>query len=159
MKGAFFLLVSCMGILVACDSNRLYEQNNDFDDRHWAVEEKPFFEFEIKNVEGTYNLYVNVRNTVSYPNANLYFTYYLSDSTGTVIHQDLVTEFLFDKKTGKPFGSTVLGDIYDHQFPILKNYVFEKPGKYQVHYEQFMRYDTLRGILSVGLRVEKNLPG
>ena len=145
-------------LLAACDTNRVYENNVDFDQRFWAVGDQPQFEFVIDDVTSKYNLYANVRNEVSYPNANLYFTYYLSDTTSKVLDKKLVSEFLFDKKTGKPFGTSVLGDIYDHRFPILKNHSFQNAGKYIVRFEQFMRTDTLQGILSVGLRVERSEP-
>ncbi|HEX5171344.1 MAG TPA: gliding motility lipoprotein GldH [Cyclobacteriaceae bacterium] len=152
----WLLFIAGILLFTACDPNRVYEQNVDFEQRQWSVSEQPQFEFTIDDTTQGYNLYANIRNEVSYPNANLYFTYYLNDTTGKVLAKKLVTEFLFDKKTGRPFGSSVLGDIYNHRFPILKNYSFQTPGKYSVRFEQFMRSDTLEGILSVGLRVERN---
>jgi gliding motility-associated lipoprotein GldH len=139
----------------ACDPDRVYEKNVDFDERFWALTEHPQFEFVINDENTPYNLYINVRNEESYPNANLYFTYYLTDSLGNILNQELLTEFLFDKKTGRPFGSSVLGDIYNHRFPILEDYRFESPGKYNIRLEHFMRTDSLQGILGVGLRVER----
>jgi len=146
--------------LVACgDSKRVYEQNVDMNERVWMVSDKPKFEFEIDNTPQRYNLYGNTRNTVSYPYARLFFTYYLQDSTGRELQKNLVGEFLFDAKTGKPFGKSGIGDLYDHQFLMLKDYQFKSPGKYAVTLEQFMRMDTLKGITAVGLRIEKAEPG
>jgi gliding motility-associated lipoprotein GldH len=71
----------------------------------------------------------------------------------------LMTEYLFDAKTGKPFGKSGIGDLYDHRFLLLKNYQFKSKGKYRMKFEQFMRTDTLPGILAVGLRVERSRPG
>ena len=152
---AIIIVASLMLMLAACDSTRIYEVNKDFPDPEWIVSDKPSFEFKIDNTDLKYNLFVNVRNEISYPKANLYFTYYLMDSAGTVLEKDLITKFLFDKKTGEPEGSSVLGDIYDHQFLLLKDFQFQYPGKYTVQYEQFMRMDTLDGVLALGLRVEK----
>ena len=59
-------------------------------------------------------------------------------------------------KTGKPFGTSGLGDIYDHRFELLKDYQFPTRGKYRIKLEQMMRMDTLHGILAVGVRVENN---
>jgi gliding motility-associated lipoprotein GldH len=142
-------------LVIACDDKRIYEKNQDFDSREWVISEKPSFEFFVDDTSSKYNLYFNVRNEVSYPKANLYFTYYIADSTGKEIQKKLRSEYLFDKKTGKPFGSSGLGDIYDHQIPIANQFQFKHPGKYRVSFEQFMRMDTLPGILAVGLRVEK----
>lgn len=154
MRRLLLTVLCAAAALWACDSTRVYEKNQDFTARHWLVSEQPSFEFEVSDVRKPYNLYFNVRNAVSYPDANLYFTYYLTDSTGTMLRKALVSEFLFDRKTGEPFGSSVLGDIYDHQFLLLKDYMFARPGKYTMRYEQFMRRDTLNDILAVGLRVE-----
>jgi len=66
----------------------------------------------------------------------------------------LISEYLFDLKTGQPFGASGLGDVYDHRFPFLENYEL-KPGLYNLKLQQFMREDTLHGILAAGIRVER----
>jgi gliding motility-associated lipoprotein GldH len=146
-----------LGVMAAaCDDTRVYEKYVDFDQRYWVVNEKPEFEFQIADTSRKYTIYSNVRNSVSYPWSRLFVTYYLQDSTGRDIRKDLINEYLFDVRSGKPFGESGLGDIYDHQFLLLKDYRFSQPGKYKVKFEQFMRTDTLQGILAVGLRVEQS---
>ncbi len=154
------LIVCCFVVLLAaCDDTRVYEQITDFEERVWIVSSKPVFEFVIDDSTQRYNLYADIRNTVSYPYSRFFFTFYLQDSIGTEIHKNLKTEFLFDSKTGKPFGKSGIGDLYDHRFLLLKDYEFKNGGKHQVVFEQFMRMDTLSGITAVGLRVEKSAPG
>lgn len=155
----FLLLFITTLFFTACDDNRVFEKIVDFEDRQWLVSEKPEFEFVIDNTGTQYNLYCNIRNTVSYPNSRFFFTYYLQDSTGAEIKRALMTEYLFDAKTGKPFGKSGIGDLYDHRFLLLKKHQFPYKGKYRVKFEQFMRTDTLPGILAVGLRVERSRPG
>ena len=140
--------------LISCDQTRVYEQNVDFSQGYWLISEKPEFDFVIDRSIDKYTLYGNIRNSVSYPYARIFLNYYLLDSAGNELQKKLVTQYLFDAKTGKPFGSSGLGDIYDHQFELLKDYRFKYPGKYKLKFEQFMRTDTLQGILAVGLRVE-----
>jgi len=148
------MFCACMLTLSACDESRLYEKNEDFKSRYWLASHQPTFEFNIHDTR-VYNLYFTIRNESDYPNSNIYFTYYLTDSLGNTLEKKLTNQFLFDKKTGRPFGSTGLGYVYEHRFPVLENYTFKNPGTYAVRFEQFMRTDTLRGVLSVGLRVEK----
>ncbi|MDL5050872.1 gliding motility lipoprotein GldH [Oscillatoria amoena NRMC-F 0135] len=150
-----FLPVALAVILIACDASRVYEQNHDFTNRWWTVSEQPRFEFSISDTTVPYALYLNVRNESVYPYANLYVTYHLLDSAGKELHQKLITGFLFDKKSGKPLGQSGIGDIYDHRFLLLNNHVFPYSGRYTMRFEQFMRADTLKGILAVGLRVER----
>ena len=157
MRVLFTLCITAI-FLTACDDTRVYEQITDFEKRQWVITEKPQFEFVIDDINEKYNLYGDVRNSVSYPYSRFFFTYYLQDTTGLEIQKNLMTEFLFDAKTGKPFGKSGIGDLYDHRFLLLKNYQFKNKGKYRIVFEQFMRMDTLPGILAVGLRVEKNRP-
>ena len=152
---AFPALLIAGILLFACDDTRTYEQVSDFESRQWIITEKPQFEFTIDDVNERYNLYSNIRNSVSYPYSRFFLTYYLQDTTGAEIKKELISAYLFDARTGKPYGSSGIGDLYDHRLLLLKDYQFQNKGKYRVVFEQFMRMDTLPGILSVGLRVER----
>lgn len=154
-KGLLFILVCA---LLSCDSSRIYDQNYDFEGRHWLASEEPAFEFKVDDTSTGYDLYTSVRNESTFPNANLYYEFTLTDSLGTVMEEKLLSQFLFDEKSGRPFGSTVLGDIFDHRFLILENYRFEQPGKYTLRYKHKMRADTLTGMLAIGLRVNRHTP-
>ena len=148
------ILVFLLLFIFGCDSNRLFETNTDFSESSWLVQNKPSFEFRIRDLGKRYNVLCNVRNTSDYPYARLFFNFSLKDSTGTVINKELKSLFLFDAKTGKPFGTSGIGDLYDHQLPILSEYQFPYQGRFTVEFEQQMRLDTLQGITAVGLRVE-----
>jgi gliding motility-associated lipoprotein GldH len=150
----FVALAFLICILASCDQNRVYEINKEFSDRTWKITDTARFEFRIKDLSQKYNGYYNIRNSLEYPFARLFVQYTLQDSAGKEMQKKLVSAYLFDQKTGKPFGESGLGDVYDHQFPIFSNTGF-KPGKYTLKIEQFMRTDTLKGILAVGVRVER----
>jgi gliding motility-associated lipoprotein GldH len=151
---ALFCLV--LSALCSCDSNRVYENNVEFDDRTWKVIEEPRFEFTVPNANDRYNVYYNVRNSLDFPYARIFVTWHLYDSTGKEITRKLVFNELFDGKTGRPLGESALGDLYDHRFPILENYSFSNTGKYSLKLDQFNRQDTLQGVIAVGVRVERN---
>jgi gliding motility-associated lipoprotein GldH len=151
-----FMIITCL--FFSCDDERVYENNFDFDSRQWLINDQPEFDFEITDTLPPYNLYCNVRNSVAYPYARLFVTYYLQDSAGLLLDKKMVSDLLFDEQTGKPEGTSGLGDIYDHRIPLKLKYRFGHSGKYKVRFEQYMRTDTLGGILAVGLRVEKLTP-
>ncbi|MEJ1241224.1 gliding motility lipoprotein GldH [Chryseolinea sp. T2] len=142
-------------VLWACSDSRVYEQVIDFDKQEWIVTDKPSFEFEIDDTNSKYNIFSDLRNAVSYPYARFYFTYYLQDSSGVEIQKKLIGQYLFDAKSGKPSGKSGIGDLYDHRFLLLQNFQFPQKGKYKIVLEQFMRMDTLPGIVAIGVRVEK----
>lgn len=156
MRVVLIFLVACL--VCSCDSERLYEKNNDLNDRVWLSSDKPAFEFVVSDTLKTYNLYCNIRNSVDYPYSRIFINYSLQDSTGTSVSRNLISAFLFEEKTGKPLGSSGLGDVYDQQIPILKNYHFKTPGAYSMKFDQFMRTDTLVGVLAVGFRLEVATP-
>jgi len=141
-------------LLNGCDSNRVFEKNVEFNDRTWKIAAPANFEFQIKDASKKYNLLLDVRNSIEYPYARLFVNYDLKSDSAS-LSKELISVYLFDQKTGKPFGESGIGDIYDHQFPILNNHVFKKAGNYQMSFQQFMRQDTIPGILAIGLRVEE----
>jgi gliding motility-associated lipoprotein GldH len=151
----FLLLLLAVAALCGCDETRLYEKNHDFKNRYWLANELPSFDFTIEDTAQPINLYCNLRNSLSYPYSRIFIRYTLKDTTGAELKGELIDSYLFDKKTGEPQGTSGLGDIYDHQLPLLKNFKFAQPGKYTIQFEQFMRTDTLSGILAVGFRVEQ----
>ena len=154
MKSLFAFAIAVVS-LWACDENRVYERNIDFNERYWLVTDRPELEFEISDTVRSYNLYCNVRNSLDYPFARIFLTYYLTDSTGRTLEKDLVQEMLFDEKTGEPFGDSGLGDIYHHRITLKEKYHFPYAGKYRISFEQYMRRDTLPGVLAVGFRIEQ----
>lgn len=146
-----FILVS-IGI-ISCDSSRISGDNVDID-TYWRADSVANFTFFIKNSSVDYNLYFSVRNGVEFPHSNLYFRYELKDSVGSLIESELVNFQLFNVKTGYPLGNGI-GDIFEHQYELLTKYRFEQTGSYQVSFQQYMRYDSLPEIYSVGYRIEK----
>ncbi len=147
------VFLSAILLLNCCDDARVYEKNYDFTHRQWLVNEKPSFEFTVAQ-EQSYNLYCNLRTSVDYPYSRIFITYILNDQAGSEIKKEMIHTFLFDEKTGKPVGSSGLGDIYDQQILLLQDFTFKQPGTYTLQFDQFMRTDTLPGVLAVGLRVE-----
>lgn len=139
----------------SCDSTRVYEENYDFDEPYWYKETVPEFTFSIEDTSSDYNILINIRNGFDYPFYNLYYEYELKDSVGSIISKDMQELILFDAKTGEPYGSG-LGDLFDHQEPVLEGFKFSYPGEYTIAFTHFMRPDTLPLILSVGARVEKD---
>ncbi len=138
--------------VIACDSNRVYEDNIDLEDALWLVDDIQKFEFEINDVKSRYGLHFNIRSTLSYPFQNIYIKYNLRDSTDNVLKSELLEFYLFDTKTGEPQGDG-LGDLFDNRFPLIEEYKFNYAGNYSVDLQQFMRLDSLPMVVSVGVRV------
>lgn len=154
----FYVLLLLLMLFACSDPLRVYEKNIDFSKKIWLVDSIAQFEFEITESNLTYNLYYNVRNSISYPYHNLYVRHTLEDSLGVVLASALQNMNLFDPLTGAPLGDG-LGDIFDHRILAISNHRFPENGLYRFKVQQFMRQDSLPLILSVGLRVEKVVSG
>lgn len=151
----FLFLVSVSILIFSCDSNRIAEDNKDIDN-YWKGDSIAHFNFKIEDSTIDYNVFFSVRNGVEFPHSNLYFKYVLKDSIGKTLESELVNFQLFNAKTGYPLGNGV-GDIFEHQYELLTKYKFITSGTYQVSFQQYMRYDSLPEIYSVGFRVEKTI--
>lgn len=158
MRLLLILVIAGSMLVTGCNERSVFKDYVDFENRYWLVNEKPEFRFSIEDTTTTYTLYCNVRNSTRYPYSRIFLNFSLQDTTGKAIETRLLNEFLFEAKTGKPLGKSGLGDLFDHRIPVLKNHKFSRSGAYEVKLEQFMRADTLEGIVSVGLDVEKTQP-
>jgi gliding motility-associated lipoprotein GldH len=152
-RGLFFCVL--FSSLVACDPARVYETNSDFDNAMWLVGDTAKFEFAIEDAAMTYNVILNLRNSLDFETARLFVNYSLRDSTAIPLRKRLVEQNLFDIRTGEPFGESGLGNIYEHRIIVEPKIKFPTKGKYTAKISQMMRTDTLREILSVGIRVER----
>ncbi len=150
-----YWLIFSSFFLFSCDSNRISEENIDIE-HYWQADSVATFDFLIEDSKIDYNLYFSVRNGVEFPHSNLYFKYWLTDSLENKLEHELVNFQLFNSKTGYPLGNGV-GDIFEHQYELLTKYRFDYEGLYQLSFQQYMRYDSLPEIYSVGYRVEKTL--
>ncbi|MBL6657666.1 MAG: gliding motility lipoprotein GldH [Flavobacteriales bacterium] len=154
IKGIYILLVAVL--LVACDSNRLYEKNISIDNDVWSLGQIPSFEFENTDTVSDVNLIINVRHSSIYPFSNLWlFIHTLSPSGST--HVDTL-EAALSQKDGKWLGDG-LGDIWDLQLP-FKTIQLNESGTYRFKIEQAMRHgnlskiELLTGVMEIGLRIE-----
>lgn len=148
------ILFVVLGI-ASCDSQRVFEENKDIEDKSWHVDSLISFDFKINDASIAYDVYTNISNESAYNFYNLYYKYALRDSTGEIFRSELVNVDLFEQKSGKPLGDG-LGDIFDHRQLILDDFLFEQAGLYSLSLQQYMRVDSLQDIRSVGVRVERS---
>jgi gliding motility-associated lipoprotein GldH len=149
--------VILLALVISCDENRVFEDNINQPNAYWLADSIAHFEFLISDIGPSYNILFNVRNGVHFPHSNLYIKYFLLDSLGNPLENELRNFELFHAKSGYPLGDGA-GDIFESQFLLLKNYSFPDTGRYQINLQQYMRYDSLPEIYSVGVRVERSEP-
>ena len=153
LVAGILLLWACL--FTSCDSTRVYEENIDLVGNAWEASDTKRFGFVVNDTTIAYNIQCNLRSTLDYPNYNLYMKYWLYDSLGKPLNSDLKNLVLFDPESGEPQGSSSIGDIFSYELPLMTDYEFKHAGRHTIVLQHFMRTDTLREVVSVGLRVER----
>ncbi|MHA8080458.1 gliding motility lipoprotein GldH [Aquirufa regiilacus] len=136
----------------ACQNDTLVDQTVSLSEHGWLQKNKIVIDFQVTDTSKAYDVRVALRQSIEYPYYNLYFVPKVINPEGKVIKRAFAEAFLYDAKTGKPKGSG-LGDMYSHQYTIFKGLHFTRLGKHQVSLEQYMRTDTLKGIISAGASI------
>jgi gliding motility-associated lipoprotein GldH len=143
-------------LFFACsDSGVVIDESHNLDKSGWIQKQPLHFNVRIPNDSASYAMYVVVRQNNAYPFYNLYFSPSILDESGKTLQRGLAEAILYDPKTGKPKGAG-FGDIYEKKFLVYPSLKFPKKGAYKIRIDQSMRVDTLAGMVSIGLLLEKN---
>ncbi len=155
MKNAFGLVV--LGIIFlfssSCDKNRIFEANVEIPDQSWNKDKAVVFSPFIEDTLSTQNVFVNVRNTSSYPYNNLFLFITTTSPSGQWISDTL--ELPLADERGRWLGSG-LGDIFFSRKVFKQKIRFPMEGAYTFEIRQGMRSEDLKGIRDVGIRIEKS---
>jgi gliding motility-associated lipoprotein GldH len=146
------ILFMMASIAFACQNDTLVDQTVSLSENGWLQKDNITIDFQVSDTSKVYDVRVALRQSNEYPYYNLYFVPKVINPEGKVIKRAFAEAFLYDAKTGKPKGSG-LGDMYSHQYTIFRGIHFTRLGKHQVSLEQYMRTDTLKGIISVGASI------
>ncbi len=146
---AFLLLIF---FLAGCDNSLVFEENHQIHNGEWNKSDVQQFLFKITDTAALNNVYVNIRNTTDYQYSNIYF-FIDTQFPDSRKFRDTVECFLADI-SGKWLGKG-MGKVKDNQIPLRKMVRFPDTGTYSMQIEQAMRTDVLKGIVDIGIRIEK----
>lgn len=158
-KFILFLLVGI--VLTSCkEENRILDKNVILEDREWGQNNVLSYDVLIEDSSLTYDLSLNIRNSLDYPYSNMFFLYSISDENENLILANQKELVLFDKM-GKPLGSGEsflgihYGDLY-YSSNSFEKFKFPHQGSYTIKVVQNMRNEPiLDGVMAVGIKVEK----
>lgn len=153
-KSIYVLSAFCLficSLFIACDDNRLFEENKRIVDSQWAFQDVKSFRVDVQDTIQRTNFYVNIRNADEYAYSNLYLFMTTTFPNGKLLTDTL--ECLLANEKGQWLGSGV-GDIYENQILFKRNVIFPIKGEYLFDIQHGMRSDTIPLIMDVGLRIE-----
>lgn len=151
MKNTFLLLLFCC-LLQSCGQSFIYEKDIALPENTWNYENTLDFPFEVTDVKALQNLYLDITHSTEFKTQNLYVQFHTKSPSGKVV-SDMVSLELAEKN-GVWFGNCG-GTWCDLRIPIQSGAYFEETGTYTLSIEQYTRTDVLKGVKSMGFRVEK----
>jgi gliding motility-associated lipoprotein GldH len=125
----------------------------DVSETAWNVNDKFKADIVVEDTSSSYNFYINIRNTTDYKNSNFFLFIKTKFPNGQQAIDTL--ECLITDGEGKWLGKGN-GKIKDSKILLKHAAIFPMKGSYQFEIEHAMRDETISGIKSVGLRIEKN---
>lgn len=137
----------------SCRQSVVYEETFDIDPQQgWPYADSLTYAFSIADTQQIYNLYLEVDHLVDYPYQNLYINVRTVFPDGEDIAQVLSLE-LSDKQGF--WQGDCNSKACNLRIPIQEGAYFNQFGDYRIVIEQYMRTDSLRGLQSIGLQLEK----
>lgn len=152
MRISYLLSVSLALLLFACGENFHYEKTYTPAEEVWSYEDLLVFDFSIPDTTGRYTFYLDLVHSVDYPFQNLYtriVTRYPDQEPRTdVLSLELSNELgLWQGKCR--------GAYCRVRIPLQTRAIFETPGDYQLSFAQHTRQDSLPGLRSIALRIQR----
>lgn len=157
MHKSFFPVIIVGLFLLACDSNRVYDEYQSLP-HGWNKDSIITFNLPVMDSVSNYNLFINVRNNNEFPYSNLFLIAEIQFPQGKVITDTL--EYQMAVPGGEWLG-TGFGDVKENKLWYKEQVKFEEPGQYKISVQHAMRksgseqgIENLEGITQVGLRIE-----
>ena len=147
------VILTILFIVMGCDSSMVYDKSNPIKNSLWNRNSKQEFFVEIKDTASYNNIYINFRHTGLYPYSNLYV--FLKTILPSGQSNTDTLEMILADDNGRWYGSG-LGDIKSYSIPYRNKVKFMHSGLYVFEIEHAMRDIDLKGILNIGVRVEKS---
>lgn len=139
-------------LLTGCDKGKVFEENFTVDEEGWNSNDFLRYSFNIEDTTLPHHFFINIRNSTEYPYSNLFLF------IRTILPDQSAAADTLDIPVSGPDGRWLgngIGKYRDLQVLIMNDILFPQAGEYVFEIEQGMRDEDIKGISSVGIRVEK----
>lgn len=155
-KAVFMLFTGIITTLLSgCDPHNLIDNNVSMPSRNWSYDHKVKAVIEISDSSKPYNIYFKLRHTADYGYSNIFVLLHLRKQGEK--KQSRRYEYRLAQPDGQWNGAGS-GNLFTYTLPLLTNYKFPAPGKYELELEQNMRDNPLKEISDVGIKVSEIVP-
>lgn len=140
-------------MLTGCGRRTIYEKSEKFPDYSWNRFKYLYFNAEIEDTAGTYDILLTVRHITQYPYKNLDVNFTSYTPSGEERSMDY--SFMLKDADNKFLGDG-MGDLWDIELPLREKTRFPEIGKYKFEIENKMTKFETPGIMEVGIVIRSS---
>lgn len=144
-----FLLLGMVLFFMGCDTRNITDTSQTMPARNWSYANKVTAVVDIKDSNQSYDIYFKLRHTADYRYSNIFVLFHVKQGGKK---QSRRYEYKLAQADGQWNGSGS-GNLYTYKLPLLTNYKFPAPGKYELEIEQNMRDNPLKEVSDAGITV------
>ena len=155
MKTIKLLLITFCAMLSSCTGDVIFSEQTKIENCTWDMNNPVVFDVSTDDIDTIccYDLQVTMRHDETYPNQNIWLFVESQNETGFT-SRDTLQCFLVDNY-GHWIGSGV-GTLHYISVYYKENYRFPHKGSWRYTIRHGMRDSQLKGIVNVGLRIERH---
>lgn len=150
------VVVALVALLAACGEPPEHLASYDIEDSEWRVADTARWSWEVKDTSQSYDLFIEIRHSSSYPYANLYLFVEIVSPDGAT-HSDTL-DYPLCAPSGEWYGEG-FSNNRTVALPYRTACRFAQVGEYTFCVRQGMRRDPLVGIHEVSLIAYKHEDG
>jgi gliding motility-associated lipoprotein GldH len=152
IKLFIFLIFS---ILFSCQRKKNEIKIVVINQEKWAATKPLDFEFRTITSNFQTDFLYQVQMNPEFAWENIWLNYCLQGPKGDTLICSTDNLFLFEPKTGKPYGRGCRERLFLDAY-FLKNVILKDTGMYKISIRHYLRTDTLQGIQSIGIRMKES---
>ncbi len=146
------LVITIYGF-TSCGNQSLYDEHFEINRGLWPKDQSVYFKIDVPDTATPYDFYLTLRHNTNYRYSNIYFFLNTTFPNGNTTRDTL--ECILANDEGKWLGKG-WGNIKEDDILLNKNMKFPVAGTYEFSFLQAMREDTLKDIISIGLKITKS---
>lgn len=144
-----FFAAALLTVFSGCDAGNIADSNQTMPARNWSYAAKVKVLVDITDSNKAYNIYFKLRHTADYRYSNIFVLFNVKTAQKKRSRR---YEFKLAQADGQWNGAGS-GNLYSYTFPLLTNFRFPAPGKYELELEQNMRDNPLKEVSDAGIKV------
>lgn len=154
MKKILFIFL-IFSILFSCQRKKSEIKIATINQEKWPANESLDFKFRTETENFQTDFLYQVQMNPEFAYENIWLNYCLQGPKGDTLICSTDNLFLFEPKTGKPYGQGCRERLFLDAY-FLKNVILKDTGIYKISIRHYLRTDTLQGIQSIGIRMKES---